>query len=69
MKYLLIAALVDTATFYVCKYILGETVTGLVLKAGICIIVPNVILILAFFKTKDYQETMHFLQEKIRHKN
>ena len=69
VKYLLIAALVDTATFYVCKYILGETVTGLVLKAGICIIVPNVILFLAFFKTKDYQETMHFLQEKIRHKN
>lgn len=64
VKYLLIAALVDTATFYVCKYIPGETVTGLVLKAGICIIVPNVILIVVFFKTKDYQKTMHFCKKR-----
>ena len=41
-------------TYYVCGYVQGEAWQQCILRLGICIIIPNVIFLIAYFRTKEF---------------
>lgn len=54
-KYVLITLLSGTITTYICNFINSGDFLSLVLKGVICVIIYNLILVLLFFKTEEFQ--------------
>jgi O-antigen/teichoic acid export membrane protein len=69
LKYLLAAVFVGIATIFVCEFVPYVGILGLALKAVICVIVPNFLLLVIFFKTEDFREMVGFFEGKLGNKS
>lgn len=56
------------ATYGATARILADGVLGLILKAMVCVILPNLIYYLIYFKTKDFKDSRSFLEAVLRKK-
>ncbi|MFV0241635.1 MAG: oligosaccharide flippase family protein [Lacrimispora sphenoides] len=64
-KYLLIMMVVGFVTYVFCKQItINSNVIKLIVNGCICIVIPNVIYFVLFYKTKLYKETVGFIEGK-----
>ena len=54
-KYILVTAIVGVITFFVCRFIKIDGITGLAIKAVICLLVPNILYFLIYCSTKDFK--------------
>lgn len=68
LKYMFVAAIVAIVTFYMCKLIPFEGVEGIIIKAIVCLFVPNLVLCVFFFRTKDFHDMLDFFNNKIGYK-
>lgn len=56
--YLLVLILASGGTYYVCSFVhLSSTVGNLAVKFAVCLVLPNALFALAFFKTKRFGES------------
>lgn len=52
--YLMVTIITAITTYFFCSKIATESVIGLVIKMAICVIVPNLIYLMFYFKTKQF---------------
>ena len=66
--YLGVTVVATAATFAICYFAIDWQVSGwlgialIAARAGICIVLPNLIFFLFFFKTNEFKETMEFVK-------
>ena len=53
-------------SYLICEYIVGYGIVQLFIRLVVCIIVPNLIFILANFKREEFVETIHFLKRIVK---
>ena len=63
VTYALVTAVVATITYLACSLILVEGIWGLVLKAMVCISLPNLMYLLVYKNTKIYKEAVSFIKQ------
>ncbi len=55
--YLLITVVGAMCTYYICSFVKMDGVVALVIKALICLIIPNIIYLLAYFKLSEFKDS------------
>lgn len=65
--YIFATTIAAAATYYVCELLPESGWLILFIKAGICCIVPNVILLLLYYKCKEFIYTKHLVM-RVKHK-
>lgn len=58
LLYFIITVIIATITFVCCEFVKYEGILGLCIKLLICIIVPNLLYILVYYKTKIFKESI-----------
>ena len=66
IKYFIVTSLSGIITFGICNEIPFDGYLGLLLKALICLIVPNIIYFLIYFKTQMFKETFDTMKGLVR---
>ncbi len=61
-KYLLIIILSIIITFSLCELVKINSILGLFIKLIICLIIPNLINVLVFFKTKEFEYLLNMMK-------
>ncbi len=64
--YLLITIVAGAITYFICYLMPFEGIWWFVLKCVVCLIVPNVIFVLAFLPLKEFKESVKLLKEILR---
>ena len=59
--YAIITLLITIVTLWVCSFIKIEGIYELLIKGSICIIVPNILYLLVYFKTNRFKEAKDFI--------
>lgn len=67
--YFLVIVAVAVLTYFSCSLIPIAGILGLIIKAGICLLLPNVIFVLVSFKTKLFKETLSLTKRVISRKS
>ncbi len=62
--YFLITATVSAATYLICSFVNFESVWALLVKGAICAVIPNILFILIYRRTKDFQNTLDFVEQR-----
>lgn len=61
--YLIISIIAVVSTYFVCSLIPLVGVIEVVVKVAICMIVPNIIFVIAYFKTNEFKELLNSLKK------
>ena len=61
-----IAILVGVITYYVCEKVGGTTLQSLIVRTVICVVVPNVLMILIYGRSKEYKNAKQFVLDCIK---
>ena len=64
--YFLVTCLIGGVTWFCCSAIPAEGVFGLFQKTVVCVLLPNVLYFLIYFKTKYYKESVPWLIERVK---
>lgn len=67
IKYIVVTVVIAMITYMVCG-IIPDGWGGLFLRAGVCVVVPNVIFGFAFRKTKEFAKSKELVKRKFLHK-
>lgn len=65
-KYLAVTMLIGAITYEICSKITGNLIQILILKGLLCIIIPNILYILIYCRTKDFNDSMSWLITRIK---
>ena len=69
-RYALITSIICVITYFICSFIRFEGIMEISLKAIICLVIPNVLYLIMYFKTEVFKESTIILKNiknKIRH--
>lgn len=55
LVYFIVTIISGGITTYVCSIIVGQTIRALMLKLGVCLIIPNLINLIIFFNTEEFR--------------
>ncbi len=66
LRYALVTAAVAALTYAVTGFVPLSGIAGLLIKAAICLILPNAVYYLVYFKTKDFEESKPLLKAVLR---
>ena len=58
LLYLIVTLVAIAITYFICSFIPFKGVPEIVAKFGICLIVPNIIFVLAYFKTSEFKQLL-----------
>lgn len=61
--YFFAAAIAAASTYFACSLLVLSPVLTIIVRALICLIIPNVILFIAFVKTSDFKDTLKIIDE------
>lgn len=64
-EYIIVAVFVAGATYYLCSFLPNDNISGFVIKASMCSLVPNFMLFSIFHRCKDFKLTALFLKNNI----
>lgn len=59
--YLLITLVIAVITYFVCSFVKLEGIPELIVKGIICVIIPNILYLLVYFKTNRFKEAKEFI--------
>ncbi len=62
--YFLVAAVISGITYAICSLITLPLIPTLIVRALICCVIPNILLLLLFIRTADFKETFLFINAK-----
>jgi len=65
LKQLFVCFIAFMCTYILCSFVIIEGWTGLILRAVICLIVPNAILLLFYFKTEEFKYIKNLFKDII----
>lgn len=68
-KYIMVTALICCISFWVCSLIEIEGILGIIIKLVICCILPNILYMTIYFKTKQYKISMEWFLSVFKLKN
>ena len=54
-KYVIVTIISGTITTCICSFVVEKTISSLILKLGICLIIPNLINLIIFFNTEEFK--------------
>lgn len=63
VMYFCVTAIVCVITYFVCSFVTFGGVLGLLLKAMICLVLPNVIFVLIYFKDKQFKNALQIVRK------
>lgn len=63
--YIIIIVGAAFVTYFICYFIKLDNVVGLILKSAICLVVPNLIFIIFYFKTAEFRELFDIIKVQI----
>lgn len=63
LKYLLVTVIIGTITYFVCSFC-GDGIGWFIVRMAICVILPNVLFLLCFFKTKEFSYVLQKFKVK-----
>ena len=66
LKYAFISAIVVTATYLVSSLIHIDGVLGFVLKAAVCIFLPNVLFLIIYFKSEEFANSRPIIEKVLK---
>lgn len=66
--YAVVTIIVCVLTFLICSYVKIDGFLGLAIKGLICVVIPNIIYCIIYYKTKLYKDSSTFLKKIIRGK-
>ena len=66
LKYAFISAIVVTATYLVSSLIHIDGIPGFVLKAAVCIFLPNVLFLIIYFKSEEFANSRPILEKVLK---
>ncbi len=64
--YAAITVMIGAITYYICISLSGNNIVGLFVRGGICIVVPGVLYLLAYFRTNIFKESVSWMKKIIR---
>ena len=67
LKYVISAIAISAITYFACYWIPYGWI-GLFIRAGICVILPNVLLFLIFFKSNEFRQSMKIVKDRLKGK-
>ncbi|MBQ2420000.1 MAG: polysaccharide biosynthesis protein, partial [Clostridia bacterium] len=67
LKYVISAIAISAMTYFACYWIPYGWI-GLFIRAGICVILPNVLLFLIFFKSNEFRQSMKIVKDRLKGK-
>ena len=67
LKYVVSAIAISAITYFACYWIPYGWI-GLFIRAGICVILPNVLLFLIFFKSNEFRQSMKIVKDRLKGK-
>lgn len=68
--FFLVTAVIAAVTIFGCSFInTGVLIADIVLKLGVCVVLPNVLYIAVFYKTQLYSESMKWILKKFKLEN
>ncbi len=65
IEYIIITLIGGTFTTYICNFINNGNFLSLILKGSVCVIIYNLILVLIFFKTEEFQYLYFIIKKEI----
>ena len=68
LLYTVVTVIAGAATYFVCSFIKLEGIPELIVKALICMIIPPVIFVVCFFRTKEFKRCFSLAKSLIRRK-
>ncbi len=63
--YMLVTLVISIITYYICSFVEGTKITDFILKLLICIMIPNMMYYLVYFKTKIFKESTSIVKRII----
>ena len=67
LKYVISAIAISAITYFACYWIPYGWI-GLFIRAGICVVLPNVLLFLIFFKSNEFRQSMKIVKDRLKGK-
>ena len=67
LKYVISVIAISAITYFACYWIPYGWI-GLFIRAGICVILPNVLLFLIFFKSNEFRQSMKIVKDRLKGK-
>jgi O-antigen/teichoic acid export membrane protein len=67
--YALVTLVAASITYFLCTLITFDSLIGFIIKIAVCIVVPNIIYFLIYFKTKQFKESIPWLLDKFKFKS
>ena len=64
-KYIIISFVVAAVTFYCCSLISIDGIKGFVIKAIVCLVIPNILYLLVYFKGKEFKNSLQWIKDNI----
>lgn len=64
--YSLVTGAAFAATYFSCRYVSAEGISGFVIKAAICLAVPNIIYLASFFNIEEFKYFNMIIKSKIK---
>ena len=61
VKYALVTFIIGFSTFFACYFISVEGFLGLVIKALVCLVVPNILYVIIYYRTQMYNNSMKWI--------
>lgn len=66
LRYTVVAIIATTITYGICNFIHGATWITLIIKAFICLIIPNIIFFVTYYKTNEMKETISLVKKILK---
>ena len=67
LKYVISAIAISAITYFACYWIPYGWI-GLFIRAGICVVLPNILLFLIFFKSNEFRQSMKIVKDRLKGK-
>ena len=67
LKYVISAIAISAMTYFACYWIPYGWI-GLFIRAGICVVLPNILLFLIFFKSNEFRQSMKIVKDRLKGK-
>lgn len=66
VKYTVISILVGIVTYYICQMMPGDLIIRFILKMVICVVVPNILFLMMYFRNKQFKEVIQLVKVMLR---
>lgn len=64
LKRCILFIIIGFCTFMICNAVQTEGIYGLMIRAGICVIVPNMVLFAIYYRTQEFKGLLHLLKRR-----